>query len=414
MAVALEEMKELLKDQGKEIKGAVLEVKKAHEDLDGRVKKIGDDIEHHGKELSETKDAFQKQVERVEKAETTLDQLVEKLATLPGSAANESKSLGQVCAASEVVKGYSGGNVKIADFKGSLFSHTKDVTSGAASAGDLIEPVVRGGIVYDPEQGLTVRDLLTTLPIATNAIEWVQELLYTNNAAPKAEGATSPGKSDITFDKKSSTVKTVAHWMACSRQVLADARALRAFVDMRLRYGLKLKEEEQLLFGDGTGDNLLGLYPQATAYDTNLTKAGYTNVDQVRKVILQASMSGYPTTAIVMNPSDWAEIELLKTDDKAYLFSNPTNGAETRLWGKRVAESLSMTASNGVDTGGQFLAGAFGLAATLWDREEVTVRAAEQHGDFFIQGMIALLCEERLALTVERPSGLVKGNFVVV
>ncbi len=407
--VKLDEVKDLIKGQSEEIKGAVAAVKKAHEELDGRVAKINEELEAKGKEFSETKEAFQKTVEKVAKAEDVLDDLVEKFAQMPGKL-QQVKSLGQACAESEAAKNYQGGNVVLAKHDGPLFA--KAVTSDPASAGVLVEPHRVDGILAEPDQPLTIRDLLTVLPLASNAIEWVQEKLFTNAAAPQASEGAAKAQSDITFEKKSSTVQTLAHWMPVSRQVLADAKALRAFIDMRLRQGLKLKEEEQLLFGDGTGGNLLGLYPQATAYDTSLTKSGYTNVDQIRKAILQVALAKYPANAVLMNPADWADIELLKTADNAYLFSNPSATTVPRLWGKRVVESMSLTAGDGT-TGGQFMVGAFGLAATLWDREETTVRVAEQHGTFFVENMVAVLCEERLALTVERPAALVKGNLVV-
>ena len=68
-----------------------------------------------------------------------------------------------------------------------------------------------------------------------------------------------------------------------------------------------------------------------------------------------------------------------------------------------------MVESFGMDAG-DFLAGS-SLAATIYDREDVTVRVAEQHGDFFIKNMVAILCEERIGLTVERPAAMVTGTF---
>jgi HK97 family phage major capsid protein len=73
------------------------------------------------------------------------------------------------------------------------------------------------------------------------------------------------------------------------------------------------------------------------------------------------------------------------------------------VWGKTVVESHAMTADD-------FLAGS-GFAATIYDREEVSVRVAEQHADFAIKGMVALIVEERLGFTVERPSAIVAGQF---
>lgn len=396
-----QEMKEYISDQAKEIKGKVDELKIAHTDLDGYTKKIADQLKDHGKEFAETKNSFQEQVVKVGEIENTLDDLVEKMTKLPAGG-GEHKTLGQLAAESDEAKSYRGGVVEIAKMEGPLFA--KDITSAGASAGDLPIAYRRDGIMTEPDQSLIIRDLLTVLSISTNAVEWVQEKVFTNQAAPQNGEGTALQQSEITFEKKTSSVETVGHWIAASRQILSDAAALSTFVDMRLRYGLRHKEEDQILFGDGTNGNLLGLVPQATAFNTALSVSGDTKIDQLRRAILQVALSKFPTTGIVMNPSDWCDLELTKTNDNAYLFSNPVNPTETRLWGKRVAEALSMTE-------GEFLAGSFGMAATLWDRQEVTVRVAEQHDDFAIKNMVAMICDERLALTVEHPAALVTGTL---
>jgi HK97 family phage major capsid protein len=60
---------------------------------------------------------------------------------------------------------------------------------------------------------------------------------------------------------------------------------------------------------------------------------------------------------------------------------------------------------------GEFLTGAFGLGAQIWDREQANVRISEHHADYFTKNMLAILAEERIALTVYRPESFVKGVF---
>lgn len=397
----LQVVKEAIEAQAKEIKSTVEGVKKAHESLDDIVKKIGADQGEFGKELEGTKTAFQDQVVKVSELEDTLDELVEKMTKMPRGV-EQAKTIGQLAAENEEVKNYRGGHLTLAEYKGSLF--TKDITSGGASAGDTIEPHRPAGIVDEPERPNVVRDLLIALTIASNSVEWVRVNAFTNNAAPQAGEGAAKAKSDLTFTKENSPVQTIAHWMAASRQVLADSRSLRSFVDRKLVVGLKDEEEDQLLLGDGTGNNLHGLVPQATAFNASLSVSGDTKVDQLRRAILQVALNKHMTTGIVLNPQDWCDLELTKTADNAYLFSNPVNPGQPRLWGKRVVEGLSMTA-------GEFLLGDFGRAATLWDREQATIRVSEHHANFFIENMVAVLCEERLALTVEHPLGLVTGTL---
>lgn len=403
MTIEANTVVEAVKEQAQEIKTQVAEMQKAHGKLDSIVKDLGDKAGNTGTEMEGIKKAFQDQVVKTDSIEKTVDDLVEKMVKLP-NAGSVNKSAGDAAVESGNHKNYQGGHMTLANFEGRLFG--KDITSVGASAGSTIEPDLRPGIMTEPNRQHVLRDLLVTLTTASNSVEWVRENVFTNNAAPQAGEGAAKAKSDITFEKQNSPVQTIAHWMAASRQVLADSRSLRSFIDDRLIYGLKYAEEDQLLLGDGTGNNLHGLVPQATAFDAGLSQSGDTKIDQLRRAILQVSKAKYMTSAIVLNPEDWCDLELAKTNDNAYLFTNPVNPGEPRLWGKRVVEGLSMTA-------GQFLLGDFGRAATLWDREMATIRVSEHHADFFIENMVAILCEERLALTVEHPLGLVTGTLAV-
>lgn len=402
-----------LTDVAKAAQQAVADMKKAHNELDGRVSKMHEELKAAGVDAT-TKSAFQDSVQKVDKVEKSVEKLTEELTDLARKSANllggggqQRKSLGQLAGESDVCKTYRGGTAEIITMNAPLFGKAA-VTSSAASAGAFIEPD-RRGLLVDPAIPLTVRDLFMAVSISTNAVEWVQEKLFTNNAGPQNGEGSAKNESGITFEKKSSSVETIAHWIPISRQVLADVPQLQGLIDGRMREGLKIKEDEDLLFGDGLNGHLLGLVPQATDYSAAGLPApaaggpATTMLDHLRWSHLQVAKALYPATFSVLSLEDWATIQLLKTNDGAYIFGTPTDGAAPRVWGKRVVESYGLPT-------GQFLSGS-GFAATIYDREEVTVRVAEQHADFFIKNMVALLVEERLAFTVERPKAIVAGTF---
>lgn len=258
----------------------------------------------------------------------------------------------------------------------------------------------------------TIRDLLPVARTESNLIQFVRENVFTNAAAPQYQSSpeafenVSKAEAAITFTLQNAAVQTIAHWIPASRQVLDDASQLRGHIDMRLMYGLMLEEEEQLLLGDGTGANLTGLVTGATAYDTTMNVAGDTQIDKLRHAILQLIQdSEFPCDGFVLNHEDWHDIELLKTStEKAYLFSNPHLAEQPRIWGRRVVPTNTMTS-------GYFLAGAFALAAQIWDRWDATIEVSREHSDYFIKNMVAILCEERIALTIYRPKALIYGAF---
>lgn len=282
------------------------------------------------------------------------------------------------------------------------------VGSGSGSAGDLIVPDRIPGIQAPALRRLTIRDLIAWGRTSSNSIEFARELLFTNNADVVGENPTA-GKpeSDITFEADQAPIVTIAHWIHASKQVIADVPQLQSYIDGRLRYGLKFKEEAQLLKGSGVGLNLNGIYTQASSYvNPGVSVQAETRIDRLRLALLQVELSEYWADGIVISPLDWAAIELTKTKDNAYLFANPRAQNLPGLWGRNVVPTQAMDA-------GDFLVGAFGggLAVQGWDREDMTVQISEHDRDNFIKNMLTIRCEERVGLTVYRPQAFVKGDF---
>jgi HK97 family phage major capsid protein len=337
-------------------------------------------------------------------------ELEQKIAHKPsGTETNERKTVGQTV-------------IESAEFKEMLDNkrfnsapisiERKTITNPAPLTND--QPLVAaqrvGGIIVAPERRLTIRDLLPQIPAGSNLIEYTRELVYTNSAA--YQGATaSPvvgeegqakAESQITFELAQAAVVTIAHWLGASRQVLQDAAQLAGYINTRLGYGLKLKEESELLDGAGTAGTLNGLRTAATAFTGGATNQ--TALDTLLKAFLQCSLSEYEATAVVMHPTDWTGVMLLKDTTGRYLFSDPHSAEQPRVWGKPVVATQSMTL-------GQFLTGAFDMGAAIYDSETMTIRVTDSHSDFFVKNLIAILCEERLALAVYRPAAFIKGGL---
>lgn len=324
-----------------------------------------------------------------------------------GGGAGVPKTLGQAVVENEAITGFN------TSLKGTVSVQVGSVhaavTSAGGSAGDLIQPNRLAGIIAPPQQRLFVRDLLNWGTTTSPAIEYVRETGFTNNADVVAENPSNPKpESDITFELDSEKVVTIAHWIRASKQVLADVAMLQSYIDGRLLYGLKLKEEAQLLKGSGVGLNMNGILTQASAYaNPGVVVQHETMIDRLRIAMLQAELAEYTADGIVLHPIDWTQIELTKTDDNAYLFATPRGLATPGLWGRPVVASQSMDHT-------QFLVGAFGLGAQGWDREDATITVSNHDRDNFVKNMVTILCEERAGLTVFRPEAFVKGNFTGV
>ncbi|MGA9222353.1 MAG: phage major capsid protein [Pseudomonas graminis] len=276
------------------------------------------------------------------------------------------------------------------------------ITSAPTSGGALVQ-TERVGIVLPPQRTLTIRDLVAPGTTDSNAVEYVRETGFTNNAAVVGEGMAKP-YSELKFELQNANVRTIAHLFKGSRQILDDASALQSYIDARARYGLMLAEEAQLLYGNGTGNNVKGIIPQAQAYapPAGIQVQAIQRIDRIRLALLQAQLAEFPSSGIVLNPIDWAAIELLKDGEGRYIIGKPQEGTAPRLWNLPVVETQALVQD-------QFLVGAFSLAAQIYDRMGIEVLVSTENDKDFENNMVTIRAEERLAFAVYRPEAFVTG-----
>lgn len=341
----------------------------------------------------------------VNEAKARLDEIEQKLVRRGADESDERQSLGDMFVNSDIAK------KMLADgsaFRGRASFEAKATltlatTDSAGSVGDGIQNTRLPGILPLPQRRMTVRDLLTPGRMDGNTLEYVKETGFTNSAGMVAEGGAKP-QSDIKLDLVSTSARVIAHYMKASRQAMDDVSQLRSLIDNRLRYGLAYKEEGQLLNGDGTGQNLNGIIPQATAYSAPTAIADLNIIDVLRLAMLQAALAEYPASGHVMHPTDWASIETLKDTVGNYIIGNPQGTTQPTLWGLPVVATQAITVR-------KFLTGAFQLGAQVFDRWLARVEVATENEDDFIKNLITVLGEERLALAVYRPEAFIYGDF---
>lgn len=277
------------------------------------------------------------------------------------------------------------------------------ITTAEPGGGGLIWSDREAEPVRMARRALLIRSLLNVVPTGANSIEYTRQTTRTNAAAPVAEEGTAP-ESAYAWTKAEAFVRKISHIVHISEEALADSAQLEGEINGELAYGLDLVEEQQILTGNGTGENLSGLITNATAFSAAAGLPNAQRIDRLRLAILQVALADYAADGIVLNPADWAAIELLKDAESRYLFGVPGNPGQAALWRLPVVESNTMTA-------GTWLVGAMRMAATLYDRMQNTIRISSEHGTNFVDGMLTMKGTKRVALAVKRPTSLVTGNF---
>lgn len=372
------------------------------------LKKVGDDVKQYAENVEkqvkqfgdankETKQKADEALSKYNELNASIKELQQSLDRPNTPSQAELKTVGQRVVESDDFK-----NNASSTFKGNM--RIAMPRQAILTAGGPAVTADNQGIIAPIFQRMTVRDLIAGGQTNSNAIEYTVESGFTNNATTVAENTAKP-YSDIQFDNITANVRTIAHLFKASRQIMDDAPALQSYIDARARYGLQLAEERQLLLGNGAGQNLHGIIPQAQSFDETLVKIGNaTSIDRIRYALLQAVLAELPSTGIVLNPIDWAGIQLTKDNEGRYIIGNPVNSNAPTLWNLPTVETQAMA----VDT---FLTGAFSMGAQIFDRMDIEVLISTENDKDFEQNMISIRAEERLALAVYRPEAFVTGSF---
>jgi HK97 family phage major capsid protein len=326
--------------------------------------------------------------------------------------AESAKSIGEAFTSS---KGFQ--RIVSADVKGSTFTTgavdvKATLTTGAGGVG-LLQPQYLPGVLPLLFQRLTVADLMPNSGASSNSIIYMRESSVTNAAATVAEGGLKPA-SDLNYAQVTETFKKIANTLKISDEMISDVPYVQGQVNGRLVFFVQQKEEQQLLSGAGTGSELLGLLNRS-GLTAAQAKATDSAIDAIYKDITKIRVSAFvDPSAIVMHPTDWQAIRLLKDANNQYFAGGPFTaaygngpfnggdrsvlGGNDSLWGLPVVVTTSATVGTAV-------VGAFNTCAEVFRKGGITVEATNSNENDFLTNLIAIRAEERLALAVYRPAG---------
>lgn len=318
-------------------------------------------------------------------------------------------------------EGFSSGPVEM---KGTLLEGTG--APGSGSGGGLIPvPQVVPGVVQTLFQRLTVSDLLLSGQTTQNTIRYVVEGTATSGAAGVAEGGSKP-ESTLGLGTKDESVKKIATFLPISDEMLEDAPAVQAYINGRLTLFVQIEEERQLLRGSSGGTEVQGLLTSRnvpTRGTANWT-AGDAVSDKLFKAMNYIRTNGLVEPEwVIIHPDDYQAARLLKDGAGGTVgqyygggpflgaygnggqvnASSQVTGAQDQVWGK----PAYVTSAIGSGTA---LVGTRSNAQ-IWRKGGLSVEASNSHSNYFQLNLIALRAEERLGLTVYRPTAYTEVHF---
>lgn len=283
-------------------------------------------------------------------------------------------------------------------------------TLGQAQNLGLTERMLRPG---------RVRDMFPAERTNAAMLYGMRETGYTNRATTVAERTAADGgpatggptdvyglkpKSELTIVPITYPIATIAHIMYVHKNTLADEPRMRGLLDRDMVDGVKMTEDDQILWGDGVGENLTGLMNTTGVqeYDGLVTDRLSA---QIRRAATRSILAYFQPNGVVLHPLDWENLELEQDLNGAYTIAvSIAVGGEKRVWRMKVTDSPSMNE-------GQGLLGSFGTGAKLYDRELVNVQISTENRDMFERNAYTLRAEERIGLVVDRPESFVAINL---
>jgi hypothetical protein len=275
---------------------------------------------------------------------------------------------------------------------------------GTAQQLDLQERVLR------PSR---VRDLFPSEQTTAAMLYGIRETGFINAARPVPEREVDGGvtvfglkpKSSVTLTTVTYPISTIAHTMDVHKNVLDDEPRLRGLLDRDMIDGVKMSEDDQILYGDGVGENMTGIV-NTPGIQTYAQVAADKKSAAIRRAATRAMLAWFVPTGVVLHPFDWEDIELETDLNGNYIVATSVAiGGEKRVWRMQVIDTPAIVQD-------RFLLGAFGQGAKVYDREEVNVIVSTENRDNIERNVVTLRGEERVGLEVPRPESFVYGSFL--
>ncbi len=334
-----------------------------------------------------------------------MNELQQKLAEGVNAGTVAPKTLGEIIVKSEAFADFASGKTN----KMRIEANTIIGQSGSppANSDTIVAPDRLAGIIPGAFRSLKIADIIPQGTTSSNLVEFTRELAFVNRAEETAEGDTKK-QSDITFELKNAPVVTIAHFIKASKQILDDAPALQTYIDNRMRYGVDLKFERQLILGNGTSQQMSGMTKSGN-YTAFTPTTGEISLDSINRMIQQVETADYQPNGILMNTADWHAIERQKVDStyvrNGYVVGDPLGVISRVLWGLPVVVSNSMTP-------GKAIVADFTQAFQIFNRMGTVVEMFEQDDTNVQKNLVTIRAERRATLASYVPAAVAYGLVV--
>ena len=257
---------------------------------------------------------------------------------------------------------------------------------------------------------LVVADLLSSGTLTSaNAVTYLVEGVIEGDFATVAEGGAKPQIHFADPTQVTDSLKKIAGFIKFTDEMIEDFGFLVSEINNRGLYQLGLKEEQQLLNGDGTGSNVLGILNRSGLQaETSADKTD--NADALFRAMTKiATATGMDADGLMINPLDYQNLRLSKDANGQYFgggffagqYGNGTVMEQPPVWGLPTVVTPAVPVNTAV-------VGAFRQAATVYRKGGIRIESTNSHATDFTSNLVTTRIEERVALAVRHPSAIVE------
>jgi HK97 family phage major capsid protein len=277
-----------------------------------------------------------------------------------------------------------------------------------AATGDVTLPSDQSrtqfyGIIPQLRRQLKILDLINTQPMDVGTFDYLQEGgSLDSGPAETAELTTKPSMT-TTLTEATVKAQTIPVWQRLSRPQLADVPGLATMVNSRLRYAVERRLDRQILQGDGTGQNILGILNTA-GIGSGVSGTGDTvNSDLIADALVNVLTAEAEPNGVVVHPIDYFRSLKVKTAGSGQRLDGggAFDTTPATMWGFPAVVTPAMPQ-------GTALVGDFQLGATCFIREGVNIRLSDSDNVDFVQNALKMLAEMRAGLACWRPVAFAK------
>lgn len=234
-------------------------------------------------------------------------------------------------------------------------------------------------------------DLIDSIPISQNSVEFIVWAKIAGGADIVAEGAVKPSV-EWAPTVSSQTLVTIAAWTSATRQLLEDSSAIRAMIDTGLRREITQKEESE-----AAAALVAAPLPAVT---------GPSMLESIRVGVGTVQAQGYRPNAVLLNPADWASLDI-------EIWLGGGGGSAGAPSSKNGFWGLSPVASN-VQPVGTATVGDYSAGAQRFVRSGTSIFVTDSHGELFTANTFVVLAESRQLTVVTRPAAFAECTVVAV